>query len=80
MHRFNRLGQVPFVSRSARTSGALRLEFGSFVGNAGGDDASLVGRKTITEAIKMLSETSGESEDSVYASTFLSMSCECRGG
>ena len=44
------------------------LEYGSFVGNAGEDDPTREQeRNTITEAIEMLSEGSGESEDRVYA-------------
>jgi streptomycin 6-kinase len=47
------------------------LEFGTFVGNAGDDEAPISEeRKTIVEAIEMLSEASGESEDRVYAGAF----------
>ena len=51
--------------------GASCLEFGSFVGNAGGDEPTIEEeRETIVEAIQMLSETSGESEERVYAGAF----------
>jgi len=44
------------------------LEFGSFIGNAGGDDEHLEQeRRIISEAIRNLSETSGASEERVYA-------------
>lgn len=47
------------------------LEFGSFVGNAGEEEASKEEeRATIVEAIEMLSETSRESLERVYAGTF----------
>jgi streptomycin 6-kinase len=53
--------------------GASCLEFGSFVGNAGGDGATKSEeRETILEAIEMLSEASGESEDRVFAGAFFS--------
>jgi hypothetical protein len=51
--------------------GASCLEFGSFVGNAGDDGAmKSEKRKTIVEAIEMLSESSGENEERVYAGAF----------
>ena len=44
------------------------LEFGSFIGNAGEDDEDLeVERRIISEAIRNLSDTSGESEERLYA-------------
>lgn len=51
--------------------GASCLEFGSFVGNAGEDDPTREEtRATIVEAIEMLSETSGESQERVYSGAF----------
>lgn len=47
------------------------LEFGAFVGNAGEEEASKEEeRATIVEAIEMLSETSRESLERVYADAF----------